>query len=380
MVFLICNNGIIILGDIVLENTFELLKKFEDNGYKAYIVGGFVRDYILGIKSVDIDIATSATPKEIQSIFKNVELPFEGYGSVFLTFKKYKYEVTTFRMDLEYKNNRHPSKIIYTDKLEIDLKRRDFTMNTLAMDKDGNVIDLLNSTRDIKIKLIKTVGNADFKLKEDSLRILRAIRFATTLGFNLSDDLKNAIGNNRKLLKDLSFYRKKQELNKIFSSPNVIEGIKLLKKFKLDYYLDINLDNQIVRTNDPIGIWAQINPSLDYQFTNNELSYLKAIRRILEDKKIDNEELYYDGTYVCYIAGQILGIDEKDIYDKFDNLPIRKKEDIKLSAKDMIDYLNLDDKSNIKDIFKDVELSILNNRLKNEEENIKRYLKNKYMI
>ena len=90
--------------------------------------------------------------------------------------------------------------------------------------------------------------------------------------------------------------------------------------------------------------------------------------------------LYYDGTYVCYIAGQILGIDEKDIYDKFDNLPIRKKEDIKLSAKDMIDYLNLDDKSNIKDIFKDVELSILNNRLKNEEENIKRYLKNKYMI
>ena len=283
-------------------------------------------------------------------------------------------------MDLEYKNNRHPSKIIYTDKLEIDLKRRDFTMNTLAMDKDGNVIDLLNSTRDIKIKLIKTVGNADFKLKEDSLRILRAIRFATTLGFNLSDDLKNAIGNNRKLLKDLSFYRKKQELNKIFSSPNVIEGIKLLKKFKLDYYLDINLDNQIVRTNDPIGIWAQINPSLDYQFTNNELSYLKAIRRILEDKKIDNEELYYDGTYVCYIAGQILGIDEKDIYDKFDNLPIRKKEDIKLSAKDMIDYLNLDDKSNIKDIFKDVELSILNNRLKNEEENIKRYLKNKYMI
>ena len=380
MVFLICNNGIIILGDIVLENTFELLKKFEDNGYKAYIVGGFVRDYILGIKSVDIDIATSATPKEIQSIFKNVELPFEGYGSVFLTVKKYKYEVTTFRMDLEYKNNRHPSKIIYTDKLEIDLKRRDFTMNTLAMDKDGNVIDLLNSTRDIKIKLIKTVGNADFKLKEDSLRILRAIRFATTLGFNLSDDLKNAIGNNRKILKSLSFYRKKQELNKIFSSPNVIEGIKLLKKFKLDYYLDINLDNQIVRTNDPIGIWAQINPSLDYQFTNNELSYLKAIRRILEDKKIDNEELYYDGTYVCYIAGQILGIDEKDIYDKFDNLPIRKKEDIKLSAKDMIDYLNLDDKSNIKDIFKDVELSILNNRLKNEEENIKRYLKNKYMI
>ena len=91
MVFLICNNGIIILGDIVLENTFELLKKFEDNGYKAYIVGGFVRDYILGIKSVDIDIATSATPKEIQSIFKNVELPFEGYVSVFLTFKKYKY-------------------------------------------------------------------------------------------------------------------------------------------------------------------------------------------------------------------------------------------------------------------------------------------------
>lgn len=363
----------------MLENAYEILNIFEEKGFKAYIVGGFVRDYVLGKSSVDIDIATSATPKEIQSIFKNVKLPNEKYGSVLLTYKKYNYEVTTFRMDLEYKNNRHPSKIVYTDKLDIDIKRRDFTMNTLAMDNKGNIIDLLGSKKDIKNKVIKTVGNADKKFKEDSLRILRAIRFATTLNFYLDEDVTKAIGNNKELLVNLSFYRKKQELNKIFSSPNVIEGIKLLKKYNLDEYLEINLNNTIIKTNDPIGIWAQVDPSDNYSFTSNEKDYMKAIKRILRDKVITDEELYYEGTYVCYIAAQMLGIDEVTIYDRFDKLPITKKEDIAMSQKDMIDYLNLEDKSMIKDIFKEIEKGIINKKINNTEEEIKLYL-NKYMI
>lgn len=364
----------------MLEKALEILNLFNENGYEAYIVGGFVRNYVIGKESTDIDIATSATPMQIKEIFKDVTLPTKEYGSVDLVYKKTKFEVTTYRMDLEYKNNRHPSKIMYTDKLEIDLKRRDFTMNTLCMDKEKNIIDLLGGMKDVKNHVIRCVGNADKRLKEDSLRILRAIRFATVLGFNIDYDLKNAIGNNRELLEKLSFYRKKQELNKIFSSSNAIEGIKIIKKYKLDEYLGINIDDKIVKTNDPIGIWAQVNPVDDYQFTNNEVEYIDSIKRILKDKNISDMELYKEGTYVCYIAGQILGIDEVEIYNRFDKLPITKSEDIKMSQKDIIEYLKLDDKSKVKEIFKDIEEKIISRNLINDSNKIKEYLNHKYMI
>ena len=362
----------------MLEKALELLDLFDKAGYEAYIVGGFVRDYILGKESIDVDIATNATPREMQEIFKDVKLPFEEYGSVHLVYKKVNFEITTYRMDLDYKDNRHPAKIMYTDKLEIDLKRRDFTMNTLCMDKNGIVLDLLNGSKDVKNHVVKCVGNPDKRLKEDALRILRAVRFATVLKFNLDFDLKNAIGNNKELLKDLSFYRKKQELNKIFSSPNVIEGIKLLKKFKLDEYLDIEISDKVVKTNDPIGIWAQVNPSKEYQFTTNEIEYLDTIKRILKDGNITDMELYEEGTYVCYIAAQILGIDEVKVYDRFDKLPIKKKDDIVMSKKDIIEYLNLEDKSIIKDIFKDIEIKIINRELLNNDKAIKKYLDKNY--
>lgn len=352
----------------------ELLNIFYDNGYEAYIVGGFVRDIILNKKSFDVDICTNATPKEIKQIFSDVKLPFEGYGSVHLTYKKVNFEITTYRMDLEYQDKRKPSRIVYTDKLIIDLRRRDFTMNTLCMDRQGKIIDLLDATSDIKHKLIKTVGNADKKLKEDSLRILRAIRFATELDFELSPELQDAIINNCKSVKELSYFRKKQELNKIFSSVNVLKGISLLKSFGLDTYLDIDLNKEIVKTSDPIGIWAQVNPCCKYPFTANEKSYLKAILEVLKDGTINDMELYKKGNYVCYIASQILKINETSIYERYDLLPINKPSDIKLNGKDIIDILKLEDKSKVKTILKDIEYKIVNRELLNNANDLKGYV------
>ena len=339
----------------MLEKALELLKIFEEHGYEAYLVGGFVRDFLLNRKSNDVDICTNATPMDIKEIFKDVKLPFEGYGSVHLTYKKVNFEITTYRMDLEYKNGRSPSKIMYTDSLVIDLKRRDFTINTLCMDSKQNIIDLLGSMVDLKHKVIKTVGNADLKLKEDSLRILRAIRFATELKFNISEDLKKSIDNNKQLLSNLSFFRKKQELNKIFSSPNASYGISLIKYFKIDKYLGINLHRNIINTNDQLGI-------LD----------------ILKDKNISNMELYKKGNYVCYIAAQILGINAVEIYDRYDKLPIKNKSDIALKTIDIINYLNLKDKSKVKLIINDLEEKIINNEINNDELEIKKYLIDTY--
>lgn len=360
------------------EKALELLKIFYDNGYEAYVVGGFVRDLVLGKKSFDVDIATQATPKEVQRIFSDVRLPFEEYGSVHLTYKKVNFEITTYRMDLEYQDKRKPSRIVYTDKLIIDLRRRDFTMNTLCMDKDGNIIDLLDVTSDIKNKIIKTVGNANKKLKEDSLRILRAIRFATELDFELDIELQNAIINNKEGLKELSYFRRKQELNRIFSSPNVMKGIKLLKSFGLDTYLEINLNKEIIKTSDLIGIWAQIEPSSKYPFTSNEKDYLKAILEVLEDGNINDMELYEKGNYVCYIAAQILNIDETNIYDRCDILPIKKASDIKINGREIIDLLKLDDKSKVKIILKDIERKIIDKEILNNYEELTKYIIDTY--
>ena len=343
----------------------ELLKIFEDNNYEAYLVGGFVRDYILKRQSSDVDICTNATPMQIKEIFKEVKLPFESYGSIHLNYKKVDFEITTYRMDLEYKNKRNPSKIMYTDKLEIDLKRRDFTMNTLCMDSSGKIIDLFNNRQDIDNKIIKTVGNANKKLAEDSLRILRAIRFATELNFAIDDELSYAIVQNEYLLSDLSFFRKKQELNRILLSSNVLYGISLLKKYNLDKYLDIQINDDFVKTSDPIGMWVQLKPSVKYQFTSNEKRYIKSIDDIINSGNIDDITLYKNGNYISLIAAQIMGIDERLVHDMYDKLPIKKISDIALKPRD------------IKDILNDLEGEILIGDLNNNKEDIKKYLTSK---
>lgn len=355
----------------------ELLKIFEDNNYEAYLVGGFVRDYILKRQSSDVDICTNATPMQIKEIFKEVKLPFESYGSVHLNYKKVDFEITTYRMDLEYKNKRNPSKIMYTDKLEIDLKRRDFTMNTLCMDSSGKIIDLFNNRQDIDNKIIKTVGDANKKLAEDSLRILRAIRFATELNFTIDDELSYAIVQNEYLLSELSFFRKKQELNRILLSSNVLYGISLLKKYNLDKYLDIQISDNFVKTSDPIGMWVQLKPSVKYQFTSNEKRYIKSIDDIINSGNIDDITLYKNGNYVSLIAAQIMGIDERLVHDMYDKLPIKKISDIALKPRDIIDLLNIKDNYKIKDILNDLEGEILIGDLNNNKEDIEKYLTSK---
>ena len=157
-----------------------ILNKINESGFQAYLVGGYPRDLYLGRESTDFDICTNATPKDLTEIFGDVKQHLEQYGSVTVYLNNLRFEITTFRKDIKYINNRKPIEIEYIDNLEDDLKRRDFTMNTMCLDSEGNLIDLLNGKEDIDKHLIRTVGDANKKISEDSLRILRAIRFATT--------------------------------------------------------------------------------------------------------------------------------------------------------------------------------------------------------
>ena len=362
----------------MLDKALKFLKMLEDNGYQAYIVGGFVRDYLLGIESSDIDICTNARPSDIREIFKDSCLPNEDYGSVVVNTKNLRCEVTTFRREISYVNNRKPVEYVYIDDLLEDLKRRDFTINTICMNKNGEIIDLLDGQSDLKKGEINTVGDSVFKFSEDSLRILRAIRFATILNFKLSDDVKNAIMETKYLLKNLSYERKKQELDKIFSSIHVKYGVKLLIELGLDYELELYNLKDIKNFDNLIGTWAQLNVSEIYPFTKNEKEMIKDILEAIKLDNLDPLVLYKYGLYVNTIAGDIKGIDRKLIISKYDKLAIKDKNEIAITGNDIMEILNRKPGVYLKAIFSELEMKIVLGKLDNNLEVLKEYIINNY--
>ncbi|MCI8346887.1 MAG: CCA tRNA nucleotidyltransferase [Bacilli bacterium] len=356
----------------------QVLNMINNNGYKAYIVGGFVRDYLLGIESNDIDITTSATPKQLQEIFQDIDLASEEYGSVTLMIHKIRFEITTFRKEIQYIDNRRPLEIEYIDDLYQDLQRRDFTINTICMDKNLEIIDLLNGKRDLEQGIIKTVGDANKKLREDSLRILRAIRFSTNLGFCLSNDIELAIKENKHLLRHLSYNRKKQELDKIFANKNAKQGIELLLRFHLDRELELERLTDIKNTDSLISVWSILNVIDIYPFNNSEKELITSINRTLKLDNLDPRVLYDYGLYVNSVAGAIKGIDKKKITEAYNNLKIHSKKELEITSEEIMELLKKEPGEYLTEIYKDIENKILYGILDNQNDVIKNYILQEY--
>ena len=211
------------------DSAIEILKKINKLGYESYIIGGYTRDLLLGVKSNDIDITTSAKPDVIKEMFE-VVADNTKFGSLKIKYKSYIFEITTFRIELEY-SSRYP-KIKYTNSLKKDLIRRDFTINTICIDENEKIIDLLNGKEDLENKTIKSIGDVDIKLKEDPIRILRAIRLAGKLNFKLEDALKNSIIKNSYLLKNISKNIKQNEIDKMNE-----EAKKILRELNVEVFI-----------------------------------------------------------------------------------------------------------------------------------------------
>ena len=359
------------------EAALKVLEKFDDNGQEAYIVGGYVRDKLLGIKSNDIDICTSATPKEIIGIFKNQTTNY-NYGSVGVIYKNMIFDVTTFRKEIKYENNRKPVKIKYIKKIKADLLRRDFTINTLCMDKDGKILDILNVRSDLDRRVIKTVGNPRYRLKEDVLRILRAVRFATILDFSIDDKTKYYLSKYAYLLKRLSYNRKKEELDKIFMSKNREVGVKLIIDLKLDKYLEIPNLKDIVLCNDILGIWTQLNVDDIYPFTKVEKVQMKGIRELLSLDIFDKYNVYRYGLYKSTVAYQIKEADIGYLNKVFNDLPIKSRRDIEISSLEISELLGKDPGSYLKDIISDLERNIVLGNIPNDYDDLKNYILSNY--
>ena len=206
----------------------SVIKRYYSAGFEAFCVGGAVRDSILKTTPEDWDITTNALPEETKKLFPDIKTVDTGikHGTVSLVINRKCVEVTTYRTDGEYKDRRHPESVSFTRSLTEDLKRRDFTVNAIAYNNEKGIVDPFCGCDDIYNSIIRAVGDPDRRFKEDGLRILRALRFSSVLGFGIEENTKAAIHKNKELLKDISQERIAAELTKMLVGKNIFGVLK----------------------------------------------------------------------------------------------------------------------------------------------------------
>ena len=270
------------------KSVINVLSILKENGYDAYVVGGAVRDSLLLRKLSDFDICSNAIPDEVRRIFlekkyKVIETGIK-HGTVTVSYNNTAYEVTTFRTDGAYLDNRHPEKVEFSNSLEEDLKRRDFTINAMACDIDGNVLDYHNGISDLNKKIIRTVGDPNKRFQEDALRMLRAIRFMACLKFKIDDATKDAILENYELIKNVKIERINKEVMQILdNSLNVdLRPYEKLLKLAYDYPFDLNDKDYEI-----ISRFPSHEMKIAYLFNKYDINELNDR---LNDLKISNEK------------------------------------------------------------------------------------------
>lgn len=264
------------------EKVSVIINTLQAHGYEAYAVGGCVRDSILGREPDDWDITTSATPLETKSLFKRTFDTGIEHGTITVLIDKNAFEVTTYRVDGEYEDSRHPKQVTFTRCLKEDLLRRDFTINAMAYNDTEGLVDIFGGIEDLNHKIIRCVGNAEERFGEDALRILRAVRFAAQLGFEIEEETKKGIIRLAPTLANISAERIQVELIKILLSPN--PGL-------LRTAYELGITKVILPEFDEMMKTEQETPHHKYSVGEHTL---KAIEGIRADKVLRLTMLFHD--------------------------------------------------------------------------------------
>ncbi|MFO1444632.1 CCA tRNA nucleotidyltransferase [Bacillus sp. Bva_UNVM-123] len=382
-----------------------LLSKIESAGFEAYFVGGAVRDCLLGKKIEDVDIATSATPAEMKRIFpKTIDVGIE-HGTVIVLFNGIPYEVTTFRSEAEYIDFRKPSEVQFIRSLEEDLQRRDFTMNAIAMNKDGNFIDPFNGRKAIEDKVIQTVGKAEERFSEDALRMMRALRFFSQLDFVIEKETYAALASLAHLLENISVERKLVEFEKLLIGKNrkkallsltetgLYKYLPNLSSFQQSIYSMLNYDYHSLSLEE---MWC----FLLYQFDmhgNDRIAFLKSwkmpTKKIKSISSIGNwlhyrleknwtdVALYTAGLENVKSAENILNVikkqnkdDESFLLERYELLPIKQRSELQVTGNDLQAWFQRKQGPWIKETLDKVEIAVINHEVKNETDSIREWL------
>ncbi|MES9735806.1 CCA tRNA nucleotidyltransferase [Peribacillus frigoritolerans] len=387
--------------DRLFLKSVPILELIEEAGYEAYFVGGSVRDYILGRPINDVDIATSAKPQEIKRIFPNTADIGIDHGTVLVITDTGTYEITTFRTESGYSDFRRPDAVKFVRSLTEDLQRRDFTMNAIAMDKTGKIIDPFNGKRDLAQKRIITVGNPHERFHEDALRMMRALRFVSQLDFELDQETFDSLKENARNISEIAVERILVEFEKLAAGSNKIKAFSLLLESGLYQYLPLfssKKDHLMDLLNLPLHqlnaaeIWSIIMIHTKDQEIEEALRAwklpLKTIRNIqrtiklVKSKEPSAIDIFQAGHGITVQAAKVraalnagnVSDAEENAHQRYNELIIKKMSDLAVTGTDLLIWHQEKPGPWVKEYLEKILKAVLNEELRNDKDEIKRWL------
>jgi tRNA nucleotidyltransferase (CCA-adding enzyme) len=381
-----------------------VLELIENAGFEAYFVGGSVRDHILGREISDVDIASSALPEELKEIFpKTTDVGIE-HGTILVHYRGGHYEVTTFRSEQSYTDFRRPDKVTFIRSLNEDLQRRDFTMNAIAMDKEGNIIDPFAGKEAIIKKQIVTVGNPDERFGEDALRMLRAVRFQSQLSFSIEKHTLESLSAHCHLLENIAVERKTAEFEKLLMGPGRCDAIRLLAHSGIIQYLpglkgridEVLRFSSLLRDNLQLTeSWVLLVFELgmkekeiegflrEWKLPVHVIKRIKQIHSLLLhrfENEWDLECVYYAGLADAISAEAVFaslknfGGSSEMIMELHRRLPIKHRKELNVTGNDVMAWLDKQPGPWLRGILGEIERSVIYGIVPNEKEKIKEWL------
>ncbi|MGX9930420.1 CCA tRNA nucleotidyltransferase [Virgibacillus salarius] len=387
------------------QKAIKVIERIEGYHHQAFFVGGCVRDYLLNRPVGDIDIATSATPEFLQEIFHNVIPVGIEHGTVIVRFEKESFEVTTFRVDGSYSDQRHPDSVTYIDKIDKDLARRDFTINALAMSRHGAIIDLFQGKQDLENRIIRTVGNGRERFMEDPLRIIRALRFSSQLGFKIDETTLKHMKQVKQQIGNLAIERITNEFTKFFAGNYISQGCTYLRDTGVYKYLPVFKDHEqlfhdVASIKQPLYSFGEVmavchllKPSLNISMWTKAWKCSNKVKNeaIQLSMHIDTwkklgvspllvyqlpEYLYESFVRVASIVDPTSPIQLTDLWGIYETLPIKSRTELAVNGNDIIRLFPSYKKGPwINDLLNNLEKQIVLHGLPNQYETIKEWIK-----
>lgn len=381
---------------VYLEKGQAILRRLHELTYEAYFVGGMVRDYLLGLDFVDIDIATSATPQEIAKFFPNVDMEYADDGCAVIKDGEYEFEVSTFKKEEYASISRHPSTKYYSTNLADDIERRDYTVNALAMTENLKIIDLCKGQKDLKRKTIRVIGRAKKRYKEDPLRILRGFELVARFGFSFSMGTEDGISQSAMHLANVSDNKLNEKMIVIFDGKygkkalktmmvlKVVEELKDYSKgipFVHKHFNDLTLEEKF-------ALCYYLNGTIPSNtcFDRVTLTKIKTILKTLKeinDSPIDRMHIFHYGIEIVSSVDRIRSIVNKDIkssareIEKIGrSMPISSTSDLNFRGNDVLALSNGQTGPFIAEVIEALRQKVVLGELPNEFEELNKEARN----
>jgi tRNA nucleotidyltransferase (CCA-adding enzyme) len=378
-----------------IQHAKEIIKTLKSEGYEAYIVGGAVRDHLLGLKPLDFDIATNAKPNQVMTLFDARATGFK-YGTITVLKHPYTYEVTTYRTDGPSEDQRHPDYVYFGTSVEEDVMRRDFTINGLLMDEHLNIYDYVSGQEDIIKRSIKTIGDPILRFSEDALRILRAIYFQGKLHFEIDFHTLESMRKMGALIKQLSNERIINELIKIIKTNHQLQAFETMLQLSLHHHivgiektLETIVEKKKSITTDTfftVCFYYDLKNMQTWKFSNQQKhKYQQAAELSKSHIKLNATHLFGYGLEIVKLAART----QSYLYDinyamnkleyMYAHLPIKSHVDLKMKASEMMALSHRKAGAWIKEVQEDMVKKILTHELKNDRTALFMYFRETYL-